>query len=124
MALQVSDGVDRLADPDPAGSDAPDAAGLGLRGLGAVRDRIGVWRALFDRPLTSYYLVLGTTTLLLGQNVHRVSRHAQNVGRLGLDNPIEPAPARGRIVGNEFTAGDQPLCHPDPRDVMRERRQR
>jgi cell division protein FtsW len=34
--------------------------------LGGVRDRIGIWRALLDRPLTSYYLVLGLTTLLLG----------------------------------------------------------
>jgi cell division protein FtsW len=34
--------------------------------LGGVRDRIGTWRALLDRPLTSYYLVLGLTTLLLG----------------------------------------------------------
>src|ERR1700731_3270463 len=39
---------------------------LGLRGLGGVRDRIGAWRALLDRPLTSYYLVLGITMLLLG----------------------------------------------------------
>jgi len=38
----------------------------GLLGLGSVRDRIGLWRALLDRPLTSYYLVLGITTLLLG----------------------------------------------------------
>src|ERR1700730_12918876 len=41
-------------------------ARLGLRGLAGVRDRIGVWRALLDRPLTSYYLVLGITLLLLG----------------------------------------------------------
>jgi cell division protein FtsW len=34
--------------------------------LGGVRDRIGMWRALLDRPLTSYYLVLGLTMLLLG----------------------------------------------------------
>jgi hypothetical protein len=34
--------------------------------LGAVRDRIGMWRALLDRPLTSYYLILGLTLLLLG----------------------------------------------------------
>ncbi len=33
---------------------------------GGVRDRIGMWRALLDRPLTSYYLVLGLTVLLLG----------------------------------------------------------
>jgi cell division protein FtsW len=31
-----------------------------------LRVRIGVWRALLDRPLTSYYLVLGLTALLLG----------------------------------------------------------
>jgi cell division protein FtsW len=31
-----------------------------------VRDRIGIWRGLLDRPLTSYYLVLGITILLLG----------------------------------------------------------
>jgi len=36
-----------------------------LPGLGGVRERIGVWRALLDRPLTSYYLVLGITVLLL-----------------------------------------------------------
>jgi cell division protein FtsW len=37
--------------------------------LGDVRDirgRVGTWRALLDRPLTSYYLVLGITMLLLG----------------------------------------------------------
>jgi cell division protein FtsW len=69
MYLQVSDGADGIADPDPAGPGtpgAPETARLGLRGLGGVRDRIGAWRALLDRPLTSYYLVLGTTTLLLG----------------------------------------------------------
>ena len=43
-----------------------DADALRLHGLGGVRDRIGMWRALLDRPLTSYYLVLGITTLLLG----------------------------------------------------------
>ena len=68
MYLQVSRGADGLADPDLAGPDAPDApeTALGLRGLGGVRDRIGAWRALLDRPLTSYYLVLGITMLLLG----------------------------------------------------------
>jgi cell division protein FtsW len=37
--------------------------------LGGVRDikgQVGTWRALLDRPLTSYYLVLGITMLLLG----------------------------------------------------------
>jgi cell division protein FtsW len=38
----------------------PDNGGLDLQG------RIGAWRALLDRPLTSYYLVLGITILLLG----------------------------------------------------------
>jgi cell division protein FtsW len=52
---------DDLADLELAAQDAPR-----LPGLGGVRDRIGVWRALLDRPLTSYYLVLGITTLLLG----------------------------------------------------------
>ncbi len=69
MYLQVSDGADGLADPDLAGPGtpgAPETARLGLRGLDGVRDRIGVWRTLLDRPLTSYYLVLGITILLLG----------------------------------------------------------
>ncbi|MBV9381627.1 MAG: putative lipid II flippase FtsW [Streptosporangiaceae bacterium] len=34
--------------------------------VAGLRDRIGAWRALLDRPLTSYYLILGITTLLLG----------------------------------------------------------
>jgi cell division protein FtsW len=69
MYLQVSEGADGLADPDLAGPGrpgAPETAPVGLRGLGGVRDRIGAWRALLDRPLTSYYLVLGITMLLLG----------------------------------------------------------
>src|SRR6202522_2624756 len=40
--------------------------GAGLGAVGALRARVGSWRALLDRPLTSYYLVLGITTLLLG----------------------------------------------------------
>jgi cell division protein FtsW len=69
MYLQVSDGADGLADPELAGPDTPGAPGtarLGLRGLDGVWGRIGAWRALLDRPLTSYYLVLGITMLLLG----------------------------------------------------------
>ncbi len=49
--------------------DLPEPDALRLPGLAGVRDirgRIGVWRALLDRPLTSYYLVLGITMLLLG----------------------------------------------------------
>jgi cell division protein FtsW len=66
MYLQVPDGADDLADPDLAGPDAPETAELGWPGMDGVRNRIGVWRALLDRPLTSYYLLLGITTLLLG----------------------------------------------------------
>jgi cell division protein FtsW len=53
----------------PGNLDGPpdlEAPGRGVSGIGGVRDRIGAWRALLDRPLTSYYLVLGITTLLLG----------------------------------------------------------
>jgi cell division protein FtsW len=69
MYLRVPDGSDVLADPDLG---APETAGTaaagrpGLRRLDGVRDRIGVWRSLLDRPLTSYHLVLGLTVLLLG----------------------------------------------------------
>jgi cell division protein FtsW len=66
MYPPVSDSADHLADRDLAGPAEQDPAGPGPRGLDAVRDRIGVWRGLLDRPLTSYYLVLGITTLLLG----------------------------------------------------------
>jgi cell division protein FtsW len=66
MHLQVSDEADGLADPDLPGPGAPEAARIGRPGLAGVRDRIGAWRAWFDRPLTSYYLILGVTVLLLG----------------------------------------------------------
>ncbi len=55
--------------PELADLDLPEPDALPLPGLAGVRDikgRIGVWRALLDRPLTSYYLVLGITILLLG----------------------------------------------------------
>ena len=58
MLLQDNPGLPSL--------ESPRRNRLGLPGLGDVRDRIGAWRALLDRPLTSYYLVLGTTILLLG----------------------------------------------------------
>ncbi len=58
MLIQDNPGLPSLESPGPNR--------LGLPGLGGVRDRIGAWRALFDRPLTSYYLVLGITILLLG----------------------------------------------------------
>jgi len=66
MYAQVSQGADDLADPDLAAPGTADPAGPDWSGLVGVRSRIGVWRALLDRPLTSYYLVLGITTLLLG----------------------------------------------------------
>jgi cell division protein FtsW len=77
MYLQVPggagpDGADDLADPTLAdsalaGRGAPEFTGPGPQpdGLDGVWDRFGVWRGLLDRPLTSYYLVLGITILLL-----------------------------------------------------------
>ena len=61
--------IDDLAELDLPTRDAvrlPAQDTVRLPGLGGVRDRIGMWRALLDRPLTSYYLVLGITVLLLG----------------------------------------------------------
>jgi len=63
---EVSTDGDGLAHPHP-----PDTGGIApeslraLGGAGDLRTRIGVWRAPLDRPLTSYYLVLGITVLLL-----------------------------------------------------------
>ena len=79
MYAQVSPGADDLADPDVAGPGAPDPAEPALRGLDSVRDRIGVWRALLDRPLTSYYLVLGIMALLLGLGLVMVQSTASVV---------------------------------------------
>jgi cell division protein FtsW len=47
-----------------AGAALPWRGSLG-GGLAGVRERVGSARALLDRPLTSYYLILGITTLLL-----------------------------------------------------------
>ena len=55
--------------PELADLDLPEPDALHLPGLTGVRDikgRIGMWRALLDRPLTSYYLIIGITALLLG----------------------------------------------------------
>jgi cell division protein FtsW len=60
MYLRVPDGADDLADPD-LGPVLP-----GFDGARDLRVRISAWRALLDRPLTSYYVVLGVTMLLLG----------------------------------------------------------
>ncbi len=71
MYLEAPDSADRLADPDASGQPGP-----GGLGLGGVRDRIGIWRGLLNRPLTSYYLVLGITILLLGLGVVMVQSTA------------------------------------------------
>jgi cell division protein FtsW len=64
---------------DLAELDLPTQDAVRLPGLGGVRDRIGMWRALLDRPLTSYYLVLGITTLLLGLGLVMVQSTASVV---------------------------------------------
>ena len=51
----------------------------GLSEPRGLRARIGVWRALLDRPLTSYYVVLGITTLLLGLGLVMVQSTASVV---------------------------------------------
>ncbi|MBV9794236.1 MAG: putative lipid II flippase FtsW [Actinobacteria bacterium] len=49
---------------DPAGEGG--LTGLGSSSVTAAWDRLTTWRALLDRPLTSYYLIIGITGLLLG----------------------------------------------------------
>jgi cell division protein FtsW len=58
---RASEGTQQPAGPgdDARADSAASAAVLGLR------DRLAHWRDLLDRPLTSYYLVLGCTLLLL-----------------------------------------------------------
>ena len=41
-------------------------AGLGPSTVAVARDRLATWSAFLDRPLTSYYLIIGITGLLLG----------------------------------------------------------
>jgi cell division protein FtsW len=58
-----------VGDPaDEAGEPAGEArlAGLGPSSVTEARDRLVTWVALLDRPLTSYYLIIGITALLLG----------------------------------------------------------
>ncbi len=59
MYQEVADGLEGAEALPLRGPDA------GPGGWGYVKDRVGAWRALLDRPLTSYYLVLGITILLL-----------------------------------------------------------
>jgi cell division protein FtsW len=53
---------------DEAGEPAGEArlAGLGPSSVTEARDRLVTWVTLLDRPLTSYYLIIGITALLLG----------------------------------------------------------
>ncbi len=87
MYLQVSDEADGLADPDLPGPGAPEVARIGLPGLDGVRDRIGTWRAWFDRPLTSYYLILGITVLLLGLGLVMVQSTASVADLIAGESP-------------------------------------
>jgi len=59
MYQEVADGLEGAEALPLRGPDA------GPGGWAYARSRIGAWRALLDRPLTSYYLVLGITILLL-----------------------------------------------------------
>jgi cell division protein FtsW len=71
----VDDGFGSAEDEDAerleAGAALPwrDSLGGGIGGIvggvASVRERVRAARALLDRPLTSYYLILGITTLLL-----------------------------------------------------------
>jgi cell division protein FtsW len=62
-------GTDEDDDADLAYA-APDGTAVGTgaaaSGLATVGERVRAARALLDRPLTSYYLIVGITTLLLG----------------------------------------------------------
>src|SRR5256885_13792035 len=73
----------------------PDAVRLpGLAGVRGIGGRIGAWRALLDRPLTSYYLVLGITMLLLGLGlvmVQSTGSGADPAPRLGPDPGFKQA---------------------------------
>jgi cell division protein FtsW len=61
----------RSAVGGPAIDGEDDASDAGLAGIGpstvaVARDRLATWLAFLDRPLTSYYLIVGITGLLLG----------------------------------------------------------
>ena len=50
---------------DGESSGGHDRPGLLPGGLGGIGEQVRAARALLDRPLTSYYLIVGITTLLL-----------------------------------------------------------
>src|ERR1700733_13479538 len=62
-------------------SEEAPAAGHPIRAyVPGLRDRAAHWRALLDRPLTSYYLVLGCTLLLVGSKSAGVERWVSVAG--------------------------------------------
>jgi cell division protein FtsW len=69
MVERVVDARSAVGGPAIDGEDeASDAglAGLGPSTVAVARDRLATWSAFLDRPLTSYYLIIGITGLLLG----------------------------------------------------------
>ena len=69
MVERVVDARSAVGGPAIDGED--EASEAGLAGLGpstvaVARDRLATWSAFLDRPLTSYYLIIGITGLLLG----------------------------------------------------------
>ncbi|HEY4703232.1 MAG TPA: putative lipid II flippase FtsW [Streptosporangiaceae bacterium] len=69
MVERVVDARSAVGGPAIDGEDeASDAglAGLGPSTVAVARDRLATWSAFLDRPLTSYYLIIGITALLLG----------------------------------------------------------
>jgi cell division protein FtsW len=63
--------MERVTLEDAQPEDVADAAAAPMAGdtalpAAGIRERVTAWRALLDRPLTSYYLIVGITTLLLG----------------------------------------------------------
>jgi cell division protein FtsW len=69
MVERVVDARSAVGGPAIGGED--EASEAGLAGLGpstvaVARDRLATWSAFLDRPLTSYYLIIGITGLLLG----------------------------------------------------------
>jgi cell division protein FtsW len=61
----VQDAPDAADEETPAGPGAAGAAGRIRGGLAGIGEQVRAARSLLDRPLTSYYLIAGITTLLL-----------------------------------------------------------
>jgi cell division protein FtsW len=63
--------MERVTLEDAQPEDVADAAAALMGGdatppAAGIRERVSAWRALLDRPLTSYYLIVSITVLLLG----------------------------------------------------------